>query len=139
MKRRKKYINVSLQVHNKLTKVRKLYQPKLFLLGKDNKNVVRVALKLHTHRGCEELPAVTSGFLTKRTLEIYNLNFIPCGLARIGRNISYEPKFRSTSGLRKKEFKDGIVLTYLTERAPYGTLLKENSYSNKNLDYRIVH
>jgi len=137
MKRKKRNIvNVSLKVHNQLTKINKPIFPKVFLLGKNNNDVICKAIELEKYRACENMPGISSKSLTENSLKLYKQNLIPYGIARIGNSFFDQKKRFGGATQGGRGFDLGIILTYNSYCDPCGTEL--NNKKQRKITYAVV-
>lgn len=73
--------------------------PQIYLLGKDKKtDIVQKAILLKCSGGCSNMPGIVNQSLHKSYISLVRKNLIPCGLARVARNLPNSADWNTDDG-----------------------------------------
>jgi len=124
------------KVYNNLIKKsteKKGWSPNIYLLGEDDKQIVRemTVIARIPGRGCDEMPSVGAKALIKGYLRLAKKKLVPVGLARINKHVGEGGHWYSSSGDAIYR-KVGYILTVSRGVFLAEVFVPNNKNSNRN-------
>jgi hypothetical protein len=139
-------LQVTAKVHNLFARSLKRFcktnviKPYCYVIGKDRGVITKISSKLKSVGGCENMPRLTATDLSKRCVELYRQNVIPCGLIRIGDFTLDDSNTDRGESLYEigNMSKDAIIISFSTTGIKVESMTNTDRGDVKYWNYSIV-